>query len=118
MAKKAPAVDDQQTNLAISDFENLLEEVETRLGALESGELSLEKALEAYEQGVKALRSCYRILKLADGKVQVLAGNGPDMQPVDYDVESGQPAKPAKASRAKSAPADDNDAEAKGSALF
>ncbi len=55
------------TNLekALTDLENLVEE-------LESGDLPLEKAMKKFEEGIKLTRSCQAALKDAEQKVQVL----------------------------------------------
>lgn len=50
---------------ALSDLENLVDE-------LESGELPLEKAMKKFEEGIKLTRSCQAALKDAEQKVEVL----------------------------------------------
>ncbi|NUQ33495.1 MAG: exodeoxyribonuclease VII small subunit [Planctomycetaceae bacterium] len=76
-------------------FEDLLKVVEKKLEQLEGGELALEKSLEAYEEGVKALRQCYGILKQAEGKVEILTKTMGTPEVAEYDAETGA-AKPAK----------------------
>lgn len=77
------------------DFEKLLGTVEQELERLESGELSLDDSLQAYESGVKALKSCHAILQEAEGKIQLLTNTDPENPELaDYDVESGAAVEP------------------------
>lgn len=71
-AKKAPAFED---NLAA--LEELVEQ-------LESGELSLDDAMKAFEQGIKLTRACQESLAKAEQKVEVLMSqNGEEsLQPL------------------------------------
>jgi exodeoxyribonuclease VII small subunit len=50
---------------SLSDLEALVEE-------LESGELSLEKAMKKFEEGIKLTRGCQNALKEAEQKVEIL----------------------------------------------
>ncbi len=54
-------------------FEKAFEIAERATQRLERGELSLEKCLEEYEQGARALRDCYRILQSAQRRLEVLS---------------------------------------------
>ncbi|MFO7704187.1 MAG: exodeoxyribonuclease VII small subunit [Halopseudomonas sp.] len=62
MAKKKIAVDFEQS---LGDLQKLVER-------LESGELSLEDSLTAFEQGVALTRDCQQALSQAEQKVQLL----------------------------------------------
>lgn len=53
-------------------FEESLAELEKIIKELESGSLPLDKMMERYEQGVKALESCRTILNKAEKKIEVL----------------------------------------------
>ena len=86
-------------------FETLLETVEGKLSKLESGELSLEQSLEAYEEGVNALKQCYAMLKQAEGKIELLTKAGTVPELAEYDEETGAAKEPSK--KKKSAEADD-----------
>lgn len=55
-----------------TDFETSLNELETLVNQIEQGDLSLEDALGAFEQGVKLTRECQSILDQAEQKVLVL----------------------------------------------
>ena len=54
------------------DFEKALADLETQVQRLESGELSLEEALAAFETGIKLTRDCQSALAEAEQKVQLL----------------------------------------------
>ncbi|MGB4344099.1 MAG: exodeoxyribonuclease VII small subunit [Moraxellaceae bacterium] len=62
MARKRSAV----------DFEKALSELEARVHQLESGDLSLEDALKAFEEGIRLTRDCQQALTEAEQKVQLL----------------------------------------------
>ncbi len=57
---------------SIADFEQSLQTLEQLVESMESGELSLEKSLEAFEQGIKLTKECQLALKQAEQRVQVL----------------------------------------------
>lgn len=57
---------------AAIDFEKALAELEQQVHQLESGELSLEAALQAFESGVKLTRECQQALDQAEQKVNML----------------------------------------------
>ena len=54
------------------NFEDSLRELETIIKALESGELPLEKSMEAFEKGVVLVKECKSLLDKAEGKVNTL----------------------------------------------
>lgn len=56
-------------------FEENLSQLETLVADLESGKLSLEDSLKAFEQGVQITRHCQSALRDAEQKVQVLTRN-------------------------------------------
>ena len=57
-------------------FEQALEQLEDSATRLEQGELSLEDALQVFERGVAASRTCARHLDQARKRVQVLQEDG------------------------------------------
>ncbi|MBV2134828.1 exodeoxyribonuclease VII small subunit [Pseudomonas sp. MAP12] len=59
---------------AAPDFEQSLTELQTLVERLESGELSLEDSLAAFEQGIRLTRECQGALSQAEQKVQILLG--------------------------------------------
>jgi len=71
------------------DFEKSLAELQALVERLESGELSLEDSLGAFEQGVALTRDCQQALSQAEQKVQMLLErNGePLVQPFEGEVQ-------------------------------
>lgn len=53
-------------------YEDALERLEYIVQQLEKGDLTLEEALSYYEEGVKLLNFCSKMLDKAEGKIQVL----------------------------------------------
>ena len=53
-------------------FEEALQQLEDSVGRLESGDLNLEEALQVFEQGITASRTCTRWLDQTRKRVQVL----------------------------------------------
>jgi exodeoxyribonuclease VII small subunit len=53
-------------------FEEALEKLEEIVGSLESGELSLDKSLAEYEEGIKLVKFCRKKLDHAKKKVEIL----------------------------------------------
>jgi len=54
-------------------FEVALEELETVVEQLETGELSLEESLQAFEKGVGLVKFCSQKLDEAEKKIEVLS---------------------------------------------
>jgi len=54
------------------NFEHNLEQLESLVTEMESGELSLEDSLGAFEKGIKLTRECQNALQKAEQKVQKL----------------------------------------------
>lgn len=73
------------------DFEQSLGELQTLVERLESGELSLEDSLAAFEQGIRLTRECQGALGQAEQKVQMLLGQGDAVHSVPFDPESPAP---------------------------
>ena len=59
MAKKTP------------QLEQSLDSLEALVERMESGELTLEESLQAFEQGVKLTRECQQVLSQAEQKVRI-----------------------------------------------
>mgnify|MGYP006281138679 CR=1 FL=1 len=55
-----------------SSFEDNLKQLEEIVAQLEQGEVALDEALELYEKGVAAYRSCHQRLDQAETKVTKL----------------------------------------------
>ena len=54
------------------NFETALENLEQLVSSMESGDLSLEDSLKAFEKGIKLTRECQTALKKAQQKIQIL----------------------------------------------
>lgn len=68
------------------DLEKALAELETLVGELEGGELSLDSAMKKFERGVALTRDCQTALSSAEQRVSVLmAKSGLDDDTVPFD---------------------------------
>ncbi|MGI5921975.1 MAG: exodeoxyribonuclease VII small subunit [Syntrophomonadaceae bacterium] len=67
-------------------FEDSLKKLESIVEKLESGELSLEDSLQAFEEGVNLSLFCQEELKKADGRVNLLIKkmNG-ELELIDFE---------------------------------
>lgn len=72
----------------VAGLEKSLKELEALLNELESGELTLEAALEHFERGVKLTRQCQKALQTAEQKVEILLRKTPDGEPEPFDTSS------------------------------
>ena len=54
------------------DFEQQLQQLEELVTKMESGDLSLEDSLQAFEQGVTLTRNCQKLLSEAEQRVSRL----------------------------------------------
>lgn len=88
------------------DFEKAMEHLEKVVESLEGGELTLDQALQKYEEGVGLVRACQSKLSETQKKIEVLtrALDG-SLRKEPFDLE-----KPALKSRKKKA-ASENDGE-------
>ena len=75
MAKKA------QTS---SNLEKTLETLEALVEKMESGDLSLEESLQAFEQGVRLTREAQQALQAAEHKVRILLQD--EQEPEDFNA--------------------------------
>jgi len=72
-------------------FETSLEELERIVRELEQGELTLEKSLELFEQGVKLSRECQERLNQAERRIEILMRDNQGratVRPFDPESES------------------------------
>ena len=73
------------------NFETALEQLQSMVKRLESGELSLEQALKCFEDGVRLTRICQEHLSVAEQRVDLLMKSSlanPD-SPADLQPFSG-----------------------------
>ncbi|VXC82243.1 exonuclease VII small subunit [Pseudomonas sp. 8Z] len=71
---------------AAPDFEHSLAELQALVERLESGELSLEDSLTAFEQGIGLTRECQAALAQAEQKVQVLLERDGELQAAPFEA--------------------------------
>ena len=80
--------------LKVKDFESALKSLEDIVVQLEAGDLTLDRALELFEEGIKVSRFCSSKLEEAERKVEVLIktseGTLKEM-PFSEDVELNEP---------------------------
>ena len=71
------------------DFETGLKRLEEIVKKLENGELSLDSALELFEEGVKLSRFCHTKLEQAERRVEILLKNNSGQpQAVPFESEN------------------------------
>ena len=57
------------------DFEKAMEKLETIIDDLESGTLSLDESIKAFEEGVELSKQCHKKLTETEAKVKQLIKN-------------------------------------------
>ena len=80
--KKKEVIDETKPE----NFESAMEQLETLVSRMESGHLSLEESLKAFEQGVHLTRFCQDQLQKAELKVQELSSKG-EFKEIDQENE-------------------------------
>ena len=66
-------------------FEQSLDELEQLVQKMDSGELSLEDSLTAFEKGIGLIRDCQQSLQNAEQKIQTLIEKNTELELVDFD---------------------------------
>ncbi|MCH8544162.1 MAG: exodeoxyribonuclease VII small subunit [Alcanivorax sp.] len=66
-------------------LEDALTTLESLVERMESGELSLEESLKAFEEGVRLTRECQQALKQAEQKVSILLEQSQDAEPAPFN---------------------------------
>jgi exodeoxyribonuclease VII small subunit len=75
------------------EFENALKRLEEIVKKLENGELSLDSALELFEEGIKLSRLCHTKLEEAEHRVEILLKNGSGpARAVPFDADTNRSA--------------------------
>ncbi len=69
------------------DFEGALARLEEIVESLEGGELGLEAALAAFEEGVALSRRCSTQLDDAERRIEVLVGDGEELRTEPFDAD-------------------------------
>jgi len=70
------------------NFEAALAELEQLVERMETGEMSLEESLQAFERGVVLTRDCQKALKEAELRVQALTETDAGLALEDVDAEA------------------------------
>jgi len=100
---ETPAEDTPQT------FECSLALLQQIVHELEEGNLGLETSLSRFEDGIRLLRNCYRILEQAEQKIELLTGVDAEgnvvTEPFDAQATFEGGEKPAKKPGRRRAPA-------------
>ena len=76
----------QKTETA--SFEEALNELEALVERMESGDLTLEESLAAFEQGISLTRHCQEALQVAEQKVEILSARTPDAATEPFDDDA------------------------------
>ncbi len=63
------------TEPAAPSFESALAELEGIVAAMESGQLPLQEALDAYKRGMELLHRCRETLSAAEQQIRILEGD-------------------------------------------
>ena len=56
-------------------FEDSLQQLNEAVRRLESGDLALEEALQAFEEGIRHSRDCHRLLQMAEERIEMILKN-------------------------------------------
>jgi exodeoxyribonuclease VII small subunit len=80
--KKAAA---ETADTKAPSFEEGLQQLETIVKEMESGELPLERALDLFERGMKLSDTCRKQLDEAETRVEILTRRAGQMQPQPFD---------------------------------
>ena len=71
------------------DFETALKRLEEIVKTLESGDLSLDSALEFFEEGIRLSRFCHTTLGQAERRVEILLKNDSgQVRAVPFETEN------------------------------
>ena len=86
-----------QVSLESCSFEQALAALETIVRELEDGQVDLARSLARYEEGVKLLQHCYRLLTGAEQRIEILTKVNADgsAQTEDFQPEVAASAEPA-----------------------
>ena len=72
------------------DFEQAMQGLEQIAQELEKGDLSLEKSLTKFEEGMKLSKKCNEILENAEKKVSILLEKEGNLTEENFNPESNQ----------------------------
>ena len=87
---------------ARADFETLLARVETLVRELESGDIGIEDAMLRYEEGMRAVQACRKVLDDAERRIEILVrGEGSEWKTADFEPAKAPAPKKARKTVAK-----------------
>jgi exodeoxyribonuclease VII small subunit len=72
----------------LEKFEECLQRLEKIVGDLERGEVSLEKSLALFEEGMQLSGACRRELEQAEGRVDILLKQNGKLQAEPFEAAS------------------------------
>jgi exodeoxyribonuclease VII small subunit len=72
---------------SLGNFEASMDELESLVARMESGELTLEESLEYFERGIKQVRDCQKALDEAEQKVKILLKESGEEQLADFEPD-------------------------------
>jgi exodeoxyribonuclease VII small subunit len=75
------------TKKKAADFEQSLSALEALVNKMESGELSLEESLQAFEQGIQLTRECQARLAAAEQQVRLLTEKQGALELTPFDSD-------------------------------
>lgn len=97
MPKKRPKKEDVAAATVATEsidedvnFEDALYRLADAVRQLEQGNLSLDESLAQYEQGIRYLSQCQKVLETAERKIEILSGFDADGNPVTQDFDDGE----------------------------
>ncbi len=62
----------KHTSSSVGDFEKSLNKLNKLIEQMEKGQLSLEAALQHFEEGLTLIQQCQKTLEQAEQKIQIL----------------------------------------------
>lgn len=68
------------------NFEDSLKQLEEIVNSLESGNLSLDEALNRFETGIKLTRQAQQQLQQAEQRIQILLSENSDAKLTDFSI--------------------------------
>jgi exodeoxyribonuclease VII small subunit len=69
----------------LAKFEESLQRLEAIVAELEKGDVSLDRALQLFDEGMKLSGSCRKELEEAEGKVEILLKRDGKLQPEAFE---------------------------------
>lgn len=95
--------------MAEMKFEEALKKLEKIVEDLENGDLSLDEALEKYEEGIRLSKMCAKKLEVAKKKVEILLkSEDGSLELKPFDEKTAEEAKPHETKRKKGKGEEDN----------